>query len=156
MSEQKKERHYATTTEAEKAEWDAEIDAEQAEVMAAIKRAGKRKRGQRTLVADKDRRLIRIASIRALRDSVDKLPRVGWSALRELAKLGEETLRCLIERGAITPLAPARTTISFARRRKKPTWPSGIGAISNDEKGNLDRERRTDQRRHTHVAQGAP
>jgi hypothetical protein len=55
------------------------------------------------LVDDKDRRLIRIASIQALRDNVDKLPSTGWSTLRELPKLGEPTLRCLLERGALNP-----------------------------------------------------
>jgi hypothetical protein len=40
------------------------------------------------LVDDKDRRLIRIASMPVLRDHVDKLPATGWSTLRELPKLG--------------------------------------------------------------------
>jgi hypothetical protein len=47
VSEQKKERHYSTLTEAEAAQWDAEMDADQQKAMAAIKQAGKRKRGQR-------------------------------------------------------------------------------------------------------------
>ena len=38
MNEQKKERHYSTMTPAELAEWDVEIEAEQAKEMAAVKR----------------------------------------------------------------------------------------------------------------------
>jgi len=47
MSEQKKERHYSTMTEAEREVWDAETDAEYAKALAATKQAGKRKRARR-------------------------------------------------------------------------------------------------------------
>jgi hypothetical protein len=53
------------------------------------------------LTRDKAQRLIRIASMAALRDNVDSLPWVGWGGLRELSKLGEPTLRCLFERGTL-------------------------------------------------------
>jgi hypothetical protein len=53
------------------------------------------------LTRDKDGRLIRIASIPALRENIGSLPWVGWGGLRELSKLGESTLRCLLERGTI-------------------------------------------------------
>ena len=38
MSEQEKERHYATMTEAEKAAWDAEIETDYERVQATTKR----------------------------------------------------------------------------------------------------------------------
>jgi hypothetical protein len=53
------------------------------------------------LLHDKARRLIRIASMRVLRDNIDRMPWTGWSTLRELPKLGEPALRCLFARGAI-------------------------------------------------------
>ena len=49
MSEPKPKRHYSTLTEAEKAEWDAEIDAEYQEAVAATKRPAKLKRDQRLI-----------------------------------------------------------------------------------------------------------
>ena len=47
MNEQEKERHYSTMTEAELAEWDAEIEAEAQKAKAATQRHSKRKRARR-------------------------------------------------------------------------------------------------------------
>ena len=47
MSEQKKERHYSTMTQAELDEWDAEWEADYAKAVAAIKRPRKLRRDQR-------------------------------------------------------------------------------------------------------------
>jgi hypothetical protein len=51
MTEQKKERHYSTMTQAELAEWDAEWEADYAKAVAATKRPGKRKHAQRYIGA---------------------------------------------------------------------------------------------------------
>jgi hypothetical protein len=53
------------------------------------------------LLRDKARRLAQVALLRVLWDFIAVLPCTGWSTLRELPKLGEATLRCLLERGAI-------------------------------------------------------
>jgi hypothetical protein len=55
------------------------------------------------LTDDKAERSIRLAAMPVIQDNADKLPRTGWGTLRELSKLGEATLRCLFERGAIGP-----------------------------------------------------
>jgi|HubBroStandDraft_6_1064221.scaffolds.fasta_scaffold819789_2 hypothetical protein len=52
--------------------------------------------------ADKEQRLRRLAAMRVLWDFINQLPRAGWSALRELSKLNEQTLRCMFERGRST------------------------------------------------------
>jgi hypothetical protein len=56
-----------------------------------------------TPTTDKAERLMRLASMPVILDNIDKLPRTGWSALRELSKLGEPALRSLFARGAIGP-----------------------------------------------------
>jgi hypothetical protein len=55
------------------------------------------------VTVDKAEQLARLASMPAVRDNIDKLPRTGWAALRELSKLNETALRCLFARGAIGP-----------------------------------------------------
>lgn len=90
MNEQKKERYYSTMTPAELAEWDVEIEAEQAKEMAAVKRLAKtrRKKFQATFVifpmhwvdvlerADADRSTYRLA-IRLLIEAYEREHRGG-------------------------------------------------------------------------------
>ena len=52
---------------------------------------------------------MRLASMPVILDNIDKLPRTGWSALRELSKLGEPALRSLFARGAIGPARRPRS-----------------------------------------------
>ena len=52
---------------------------------------------------DQAERLIRLWSMRVIRDNPNKLPRTGWGTLRELSKLSEDALRALFARGAIGP-----------------------------------------------------
>ena len=54
MSEQEKERHYATMTEAEKAAWDAEIETDYERVQATTKRPGKLRHGRRLIGAPRE------------------------------------------------------------------------------------------------------
>jgi hypothetical protein len=89
------------------------------------------------LLHDKAHRLIRIASMRVFRDYIDNLPWTGWSTLRELPKLGEPTLRCLLDRGAINR-SSTREDIDRLRSAQKPNnvatiafrrWRSGAAAL---------------------------
>jgi hypothetical protein len=70
------------------------------------------------LVADKDQRLIRLASMQVLRDNIDRMPWTGLSTLRELPKLGEPALRCLFARGAINR-SSTREDIDWLRSVQK-------------------------------------
>jgi hypothetical protein len=76
---------------------------------------------------DKAQRLIKIASLLALRDNVDKLPWTGWGTLRELPKLGETTLRCLLERGAINRLSTREDVDQNVRTWRRAMWAIGNG-----------------------------
>jgi hypothetical protein len=84
---------------------------------------------------DKAQRLIRIASIQALRDNVDKLPRTGWAALRELPKLSEPVLRCLLERGAINPSSTREDIDRFRSAQKRAN-------VAERHKGDFERRKR--------------
>ena len=74
------------------------------------------KPGQPTV--DKALRLIRIASLPAIRDNIASLPWIGWSALPELPKLGEPALRVAFERGTINRNS-SRADIDDARSFQK-------------------------------------
>jgi hypothetical protein len=71
------------------------------------------------VTVDKAERLRRLASMPVIHDNLDKLPRTGWAALRELSKLNEMALRCLFARGAIGPHS-TREDIDRLRRRRRP------------------------------------
>lgn len=86
------------------------------------------------LVVDKDQRLRRLAAMPVIRDNIDKLPR-GWGVLRELAKLGEATLRCLFERGAIGP-STTREDLDRQRTGQKKA------NVAERHRGDFDRRKR--------------
>jgi hypothetical protein len=88
------------------------------------------------LLRDKARRLAQIAALRVLWDFIAALPCTGWSTLRELPKLGETTLRCLLERGAINP-ATTREDIDRLRSALK------RGNVAARHRGDWERGART-------------
>lgn len=86
------------------------------------------------LVADKDQRLRRLASMPVIRANIDKLP-WGWSALRQLSPLGKQTLRCLFERGAIGP-STTREDLDRQRTGQKKA------NVAERHRGDFDRRKR--------------
>jgi hypothetical protein len=87
------------------------------------------------LLRDKARRLIQLASMPVLWEFSDRLPRTGWGTLRELPKLGA-ALRCLLERGAITP-ATTREDVDRLRSAQKQ------GNVAPRHRGDWERGART-------------